>query len=234
MRILNRDIPMGRGSHIPAAACVALFFIVLGVFLATTSCSRLERMPPLTRRIVVLDFKVPALMATNPRQVKGWWFGSRTIRQNREAGSIFADVLARQLLQLKYVEQHSRMDLKYYLGQKRKLLTDKFKGLKTEDYDNMLSEVSPVDYGAELGVDQVLTGKIVEAYTWQHNTIHAWSSYVKVQVDLYDMATGKVVWSRVFAGKRRFLAQLDVMEDIAAKVVRSLDKTYYKVQNKPM
>lgn len=202
------------------------------VLMASSACSRTKSLPPLTRRIAVLDFKVPPEMAKKPRQVEGWWLGAETINQNPWSGSIFADTLARDLLRLNYLQQQSRNDLKYYMGEKRQRLMNKFEKLEPAEYDRMLLEVAPVDYGAELGVEQVVSGEILEAYTSQHRTFKNWSSTVKVRVDLHDVASGKVVWSRVFSEKDHFVHPLDVMEKIAPRVTRAMDHQYFRKQNR--
>ena len=207
--------------------------LTLAALIPAISCSRMKPAPPLSRRVVVLDFKIPESHIKNPTEVKGWWLSARNIYQNPRDGIIFADILARHLLDLKYLEQQSRTDLKFYMGQKRKLLSDKFKDMKPEEVNKALAEISPIDYGSELNVDHVITGQIIDSYTLEHRTIHNWYSKVRVRVDLYDMATGKVIWSQEFAQRRQFLAQVDCMEDIAAQATRALDK-FYKKQNKPL
>lgn len=222
-------------SHKPINLSFRLLLCALAagsVLIASSACSRTKSLPPLTRRIAVLDFKVPPEMVKKPRQIEGWWLGAETINQNPWAGSIFADTLARELLRLNYLQQQSRNDLKYYMGEKRQRLADKFDKLEPAEYDRMLQEVAPVDYGAELGVDQVISGEILEAYTSQHRTFKNWSSTVKVRVDLHDVASGKVVWSRVFSEKDHFVHPLDVMEKIAPRVVKAMDIQYFRRQNR--
>lgn len=210
--------------------------LALVILIPALSCSRMKPVPPLSRRVVVLDFRVPETNVNNPVEVKGWWLGARTVYQNHRDGAIFADILARQLTDPKYqyLEQQSRTDLKFYMGQKRKMLKDKFKDMKPAELERALAEVPPIDYGAELNVDQVITGQILESYTLEHRTVHNWYSKVRLRVDVYDMATGKVVWSREFSSRRQFLANIDCMEDIAVQAARALDKDFYQKQNKPL
>jgi TolB-like protein len=80
----------------------------------------------------------------------------------------------------------------------------------------------------------VFTGEVLESFTSHQRTIQTWYSYVKVRVDLWDIATGKVVWSRTYAKKRSFLSTFDAMRDIAERVVRELDKEFYRTRNKPL
>ncbi|HUT23832.1 MAG TPA: hypothetical protein VM492_05775 [Sumerlaeia bacterium] len=224
--------PAGARSRQRFRAPGLLACLLIGAAGILTACSGLKPVPPLTRRVAVLDFKVPGNVAENSLQVKGWWFGARTVFQNPRAGAIFGDVLSNRLADLEYIEQHSRSDLKYYMARKRGLLGDKFKGFSDEQYNEMLLGVSPVDYGAELGVDYVIAGRIIEAYTSHHRTIHTWYSYASVEVDLWDMATGQVVWTRIFSKKKRFFSQKEAMDRLAPKVVRALDKTYFQLRDR--
>jgi hypothetical protein len=199
----------------------------LMVILLVSGCATMKEVPPLARRVVVLNFSVPDDMRQNPKQIRGWWLRSRTILQSPNAGSEFADVLARYLTGLRYLEQHSRADLDIYLSGKRKSLMDSFKDFPDMEYSKMLDKVSPVDYGEELGVEQVITGKIIESYTSENRIFLFWSSRVKVQVDVWDMTTGKVAWSRTFSGSKCFYSRSEVMNRLAPEIVKALDRDYY-------
>jgi hypothetical protein len=201
---------------------------VIGLALCASACSRIEPLPPQTRRTAVLDFDVPSDVAETPLHVRGWWFGARTIFQNPRSGEMFADALARQLHGLNYVDQVPRTDVKYYLTKKRQLLMDKFEALDDAQYEKMISEVSPVDFGEELGAECVLTGRILRAFTSEHRTIHTWKSYVEVEVDVWDIASGQVTWTRRFEGSRRFFSISEVMKRLAKEVASELDRTYFQ------
>jgi hypothetical protein len=220
------------GTHLPGLRATAVL-VLCATTLFSVACSEMRPAPPLNRRVVVLDFTAPTSITDTDLQIRGWWFGARTIFQNPEAGVIFGDALSRQLLSLDFVEQHSRADLKYYMARKLRRLMDTFAGLTDDEYDGMLAEVSPLDFGEELGVDQVITGRIVEAYASHNRTIHIWHSYAKVEVDIWDMATGQVVWSQVFDAKKRFSSESALLEKLAARVVEELDANYYQLQDRP-
>jgi hypothetical protein len=193
-----------------------------------SACSRLETAAPLTRGAVVMDFRVPRSIAEKEFQVKGWWLGAHTVFQNAGAGKVFADVLALQLHHLDYVEQHSREDVKFYMAGKRLLLEKKFKNRTDEEYARMLSEVSPVDYGLDLGVDQVVTGRLIECFTSEHRTIHTWYSQIKVQVEVWDMKSARVVWTRTFFDRSHFASQSIAMQKVAVRIVKALDRDFYR------
>ncbi|MBN1866294.1 hypothetical protein JW916_03280 [Candidatus Sumerlaeota bacterium] len=204
-----------------AAVLVALAALASG-------CSRLETAAPLTRRVVVMDFRIPRSVAEKEFQIKGWWFGAHTIFQNPRAGEVFADALALQLHRLEYLEQHSRTDLKFYMEGNRQRLQDRFKGRPDGDYDRMLSEISPVDYGLDLGVDQVITGRLIECFTSQHRTIQTWYSQVKVEVQVWDMKSARAVWNRTFFERSRFASQSIAMQRVAGRIVKALDRKFYR------
>jgi hypothetical protein len=203
-----------------AGVCLMAFLL--------SGCATLKEAPPLARRVVVLDFTVPEDMRQHPNQVRGWWLRSRTIVQSPNAGTEFADVLARHLTGLRYLEQHSRADLAITMSEKRKNLMDKFKDFSDADYSRMLEKISPVDYGEELGVEQVITGKIIESYTSENRIFLFWRSRLKVQVDVWDMATGKVAWSRTFSGSKWFYSRPYVMNHLAPEIIEALDRDFYQ------
>ncbi len=204
---------------------------LLGALLAVvllSGCATMKEVPPLARRVVVLNFTIPEDMRQNPKQIRGWWLRSRTILQSPNAGAEFADVLARYLTGLRYLEQHSRADLEMDMSKKRKSLMDNFKGFSDMEYSKMIEKISPVDYGEELGVEQVITGKIVESYTSENRIFLFWNSHVQVQVDVWDMTTGKVAWSRTFSGSKCFYSRSEVMNRLAPEIVEALDRDYYQ------
>ncbi len=211
----------------------AVALLATASLLASCSRSAMEPIPPLPRRVAVLDFKVSPDIAKTHSQIRGWWLGARTIDQNPNVGRLFADALARRLAKLDYIEQRSRSDLKYYMASKLKRLRSSFLdlGLTDADFKKMLDEVSPVDYGEDLGVEQVLTGRVIEAYTSTHRTFRTWHSFVRVEVDVWGVTTGQIVWTEVFSEKKRFYSQSEVMDRLAPKIVKALDKNYYQLQN---
>lgn len=210
-----------------------LIAVVFVIALLAQGCSNLKPLPPLERRVAVLDFSVPPDVATTGYQVKGWFLSSYNVFQNPEAGAMFGDALARNLSVLEYIEQHSRMDVKIFTAKKRRLFESEFAGMAEADYAKMMQMISPVDYAEQLGVEEVLTGRIIECYTEEHRIFAWWRSRVKVEVDLWDVESGRVIWSDVFEGKRCFYSQSKVMHELAPKIVEALDKNHYQQQGRP-
>lgn len=200
--------------------------LLLFLALLAAGCASLKPAPPLTRRVAVLDFRAPEDYEAAPTVNRGWWFGARTLMRNPQMGALFADDLGRSLTSLEYVEQHSRTDVRIYMASKRRLLTSRFKDRTDQDYSRMLAEVSPVDYGEELGVDQILTGRVVEAYTSKGHVFDTWHSYVKVELDLWDMRAGQEVWTTTFSRNRWFTSDVTTAEELADQVARALDRHY--------
>ena len=90
--------------------CLALvLMLVAGSF---SGCSRLETVPPLERRVVVLDVRVPEDIIDHPYKQVSYWLRGKTHFQDSLAGSHFADSLSSELHDLRYLEQVSRYDLK--------------------------------------------------------------------------------------------------------------------------
>lgn len=213
----------------------SLVSICLLVALCLAGCHGLERSaPPLPRRVAVLDLRVSEDIRQNKEKRVGYWFGKRTHYQDPLAGSQFADVLSARLHDLDYVEQVSRYELKNnYMVDKLELLRQAFGGLSEDEYVRMLEQVSPLDFGLDLGVDQVLTGRVIEAYTSYGHLLSAWKSVARVEVDLWDMGAGEIVWTQVFEGDRWFFSQKEAMTEAAGRAVEELDD-YYRAQAAPI
>ena len=207
----------------------APFLLLLLAATLGSACSHFEKLPPpLVRRVAVLDFRIAKGHGEDPLEQRSYWFGANTRFTNMRDGAIFADALAEVLSNFDYLSQQSRADVRYYMKGKRRLLMAKFEGLENDEYERLLRDVSPLDYGIELGVDQVITGRIVDAYMTENHTIHTWRSFVKVEVDVWDMSAGEVVWSRVFERKKRFTSKADLMRLVARDVAETLDRDFYR------
>jgi hypothetical protein len=163
-----------------------------------------------------------------PKEKRGWWFGARDVHRNPRMGTMFTDILAQDLGPLKYLEVYPRLAVNTYFARKRELLKKGFPGHTDAEYDAMLRNAQPADYGAELGVDEVLTGWIVDAYTSYQRTFGSWHSYVRVRLALWDVKTRREVWSGVFKSKRIFLSQESTVREMAPLVVQALEKDYYR------
>jgi hypothetical protein len=211
---------------VPRISRTVLSPLVLACLLL--GCTQLGPAPQTVRKVAVLDLETPANFGNPPNEIKGWWFGSHNLFRNPRAGAMFADTLAQTLLTLKYVETYPRLAGNAYFAKKRKLLKERFPGRTDAEYDLMLRKAPPADYGAELGVDEVLAGGIVDAYMSYHRTFASWHSYVEVRLELWDVKTRRVLWNGVFKSRRIYLSQESTMREMAPDVVEALEKDYYR------
>jgi hypothetical protein len=177
-----------------------------------------ERIPRM--QWLVLPPSQPPAVSNTPRAIQGWWLSARTIRQNPRAGNQVADLLARRMALLGFVNLYSPVDLRYYFADKRQALQDAYPHLDRREIDNLLNEVPPVKYGSELGADRILTGRIIQLYMAENRTIHWWWSVADVEMQVIDVANDRVIWSKRYRERDQFVSQSAVLERI---VDRSID-----------
>ena len=202
---------------------------VLGVLLLLiTACHHHPRIQPLSVKVLVADFDVSEDIISTPRQVKGWWFGSRDIYQNPNAGRLFADILARRLNnELSFVDVYSRTDFKYYLANKKERLKKKFPQVDDAVLKGIFDDISPRDFARDLGLDKVIIGKLNRCYTSHSRAFHWWSSVVEADVILLDAESGQPQWSGHFYDRSYFHSQYGAMQQVADKIVKSMKREYF-------
>ncbi len=218
-------------------SCILIFLIVsclAGCSLTSSRPVDEVPVPAVTYDLAIMDLYVPIEYAREPNIIDGWWFGSETVYRNGNAGTMLADYISTQLDKIPSVDLFSRDRITTYLLSKRQLLMQSFPGLTDADYTDMLTKISPLDYGRELGVDQVLTGRILRSETRRQNTLEFWHSTVEVEVELWDVNTGQMVWSHIFKDKDYFASQPDVMLEMSKKIKKEIDKKFYGLQEKAL
>ncbi|MFH0795134.1 MAG: hypothetical protein V2A74_14005 [bacterium] len=181
----------------------------------------------MNRRMLVLDLTVAQNIKDTPREVKGWWFGARTVWQSPTVGNLFGDVIADMLAKVPYVTVYSRTDLRYYFGHKGDLLKRKYPDLQKAQIETLIEQVSPEDYGRDLAVDKVVSGRILRCYTSANRTIHWWHSLVEVEIEVRDTETGLVEWKHTYFQKKNLRSQKYVMEMITRQLVKDLRREYF-------
>jgi hypothetical protein len=237
-------------------AALALFGLTLATLLAGCGTPPVEvRPPPPSIRIAVLDFAVPSEWR-NPqapdkiaKEREGWWFGSRDVWQNPGLGRVAGDVFSHQLSQLPFVTVVSRVDIKYYMADKRsalKQLRDRQRreleesgspedlrkaqaiaAMTEADYDAELEKLPPWEIGRELGADRVLTGRIRNAYLTFNRAFGFYWTVVDLELDLYDVQTGNVVWHGRRQFKMMFASTLLVLEKAAGEMIQAMKDEYF-------
>jgi len=177
---------------------------------------------------LIVPFSQPPVMGGNPPPVRGWWFGARTIRENPRAGIMLSETLNRRMAALKFLNLYTAIDLKYYFADKRKLLKDAYPQMTDLEIEAALHKVPPIEFGKELGADKVLAGRIVSQYMAENRTFHWWWAVLIAEVQVTDVASGKVEWSRSYTFGKQFASQSDVQEMLGDRLIDDLEQTYFK------
>ncbi|MCE5228892.1 hypothetical protein LLG95_04765, partial [bacterium] len=103
-----------------AVARVALLVMAATMLAGCQSALRVEQMPRM--RWLVMSPQQTDVSSTSTREVRGWWFGARTIRRNPRGGQMLADAISRDLAVYPFINQFSPIDLRYYFADKRQML----------------------------------------------------------------------------------------------------------------
>jgi PBP1b-binding outer membrane lipoprotein LpoB len=177
---------------------------------------------------LIVPFNQPAVLGETPPPVRGWWFGARTIRENPRAGIMLSETLNRRMAALKFLNLYTSIDLKYYFADKRKLLKDAYAQMTDAEIETALRNVAPIEFGKELSADKVLSGRIVSQYMAENRTFHWWWGVLVAELQVTDVATGKIEWSRVYSLSQQFASQSDMQEMLADRLIDDLEQNYFK------
>lgn len=202
--------------------------LLIGAFVLATGCSArfpAERIPRL--QWLVLPLSEPPGMDETPRAIQGWWFGARTIRQNPRSGEEAAQVLARHLAGLGYINLYSPIDLRYYFADKRQALQTAYPHLAGKEIEKLLADVPKIKFGKELGADRILSGRIVSLYMGENRTIHWWWATADVELEVINVATGETIWSKRYFEREQFASQDGVLEAIAERAMQDLQNDVF-------
>jgi len=235
-----------------------LRFIGVGVGLAWAAmmigCAEVPvQAPPLppSFHLAVLDFAVPPewrdpqMPDKMKKEMKGWWFGARDVWHNPGMGRQGGDMFAHELNKLSFIHVRSRVDIKYYLSNKRELIRRKLDERRRDlekspnpndraeaqrlqkmtegDYDREIEMLPPREIGRELKVDRVLFGRIHDIYLAHNRTIHWFWSSVDLEVSLLDVDSGKVLWYKRARFTKNF-ASTSLLLEIAAQQMAEMMK----------
>jgi hypothetical protein len=205
-----------------------LLVLLLLVGLSFPGC-RLKKPPEkLQVKMMTMDFEVSDDIATVPKERKGWWFGSRDIYRNPNAGEIFSDIFVTHFdKKIPHVLVYSRMDLKYYLSNKKSRLKKAYPALDDRAIDRLITEVPVVDFARDLQQDKILIGKIRQCYTSHNRAFHWWSSVIDVDAVLMDAESGQPVWSGNISLRKKFYSQYSTMEMVADRLINRMKKEYF-------
>ncbi|MBI5155020.1 hypothetical protein HZA57_07265 [Candidatus Poribacteria bacterium] len=199
--------------HVLALACSVL---------ALAGCSTTATPGRLVRVAVLDGMMAPeAPEATETRQsVSGWWFGSTDRFDSGNASLVVAEAVSREFGNLPGVQVYPREDLRAYMAQKERVLRRAYPDLQPQERLQILEEQNPVDYGRSLEVDYVVSSRVSEARTTHNRTFHWWGSHVAFDLDVWETATGKKVWSANVKSGRLFSSQVGTIEEMARSLRR--------------
>jgi hypothetical protein len=211
--------------------------------------------PPPDFWLAVIDFRVPDAWR-NPempdavrKDFGGWWFSSRGLFHNPGLGRVGADAFSRQLSRLSFIHNVSRVDIKYYMADKRERIktvlqerqsqleksanpreqkeAQRIQTMSEADYDRMVERLPAREVGKELKADRVLVGRIHDAYLAHNRTIHWYWSFVDLEINLVDVDTGNIVWHKRAQYKKNFASTAFVLDIAAQDMVEMMKREYF-------
>lgn len=162
-------------------------FSLLTLTLTLAACSRVLYTPPRPVRIAIMPFDAPQTITEMPRDIRGWWFGSHDVRQSRNVGAWTAESLARALQPLDFVSVIPPYDMRRYLLDQRRRLMQAHPDLSESQIATLLREVPLADYGRDLEVDKIITGRVLESRQANNRTLELWRSTVGFQIQVWDV-----------------------------------------------
>jgi hypothetical protein len=177
---------------------------------------------------LIVPFSQPPVMGDTPPPVQGWWFGARTLRENPRAGIMLSETFNRRMAALKFLNLYTAIDLKYYFADKRKLLKEAYPQMTDVAVETALRNVPPIEFGKELSADKVLSGRILSQYMAENRFFHWWWGVLVAELQVTDVATGKVEWTRLYSLSKQFASQSDMQEMLADRLIEDLERTYFK------
>lgn len=203
----------------PALASLILIVVLVA------GCHRQRELHQLPKaiRIAVLDFSVPEVFNT-PKEIRGWWFGAHDIYRNPHAGEDFADALSRRLRQFAFVNVYPRGDLKMYMAMQNNRVMRAYPQLSKTEIDELLEQIAPWEWGRDMGVDKVITGRLLVGRTVHNRTIHWWYSTVEARIQLIDTESGTIDWETAMRCTKQLASQQRTQEQLADRVARKLKK----------
>lgn len=199
--------------------------LLLMVLVAASGCRGalpVERMPRMRWLVTSIVSET-----TPTRDIHGWWFGARTIRMNPRAGASLSETISQALASHTFINQYSPIDLRYYFADKREMLGKAYPQLGDAEIDDLLSKVPPVRFARELGADKLVTGRIERNHLGENRTIHWWWSVLDAEIQVVDVRTGTVEWTRRYHYWKNFASPEDLQQRMAQRFVKDLDKSYF-------
>jgi len=205
-----------------------LVLSLLAIMALIPGCRIKQPAEKLQVKLLVMDFDISDEVASQPKELKGWWSGSRDIYRNANAGEIFADVLVKQFdKKIPHVLVYSRTDWKYYAADKKNRLKKTFSDQNDNAIAQLFSAIPATDFAKDLQQDLVLFGKIKMCHTSHNRTFHWWSSIIDVEAILMDADSGKALWTKNLRFRKKFHSQYSTMEKASNRLIKLMKKEYF-------
>ena len=208
---------------------VIISILVLLLFSCKTADKKplIEGKQPIT--VAVLDFKAPN-NPDNEKYIVGWWFGSRDIYKNKNAGINYSDIFAEELEKSGLFQVYKRSEFKYYMADLRGKLKKQYPALADENnknkFEEIVTNIDPLIIGKELGVDKILVGEIDSCYTAHSRAFHTWASKVNISAKIVDVKTGKTEWEGKYKNKDKFSAPNVLSKKSVNWMIKNIKKKY--------
>lgn len=177
--------------------------------------------------ILIVDSEVAEEIKTQPKEVKGWWFGARDIYRNPNSGEIFSDILARHLASEVYsLKVYPRTDFRYYKANKKDRLKHFFPNLGDKAIEVIFSRVSYCDFARDLDLDKVIVARLNKCHTNHNRTFHFWTSVIEIEVSVLDAKTEQPEWTAHIYSRRFFHSSYGAMEKVVSELIHKMNKEY--------
>lgn len=178
-------------------------------------------------RILVVDSEVAEEIKTQPKEIKGWWFGVRDIYRNPNSGEIFADILARYLASdVPSMDVYPRTDFRYYKANKKDRLKKSFPELGDKAIEVLFSRISYCDFAKDLDLEKVIVTRLNKCYTTHNRTFHFWSSVIEIEVSLLDAKTEQPEWTSHIYSRKFFHSTYGTIEKVVSQLIHKMEKEY--------
>lgn len=193
------------------------FFLLLYIFISCAKIPTTEKILS-PKKILVMDMSMP-LNITTSNEIQSWWFGSKDIYYSDNAGRLFSDYLANNLVLYK-LNIISRTDIAYFLLDKKDEIKKEYPVLTEEEINSYLTKANPIDFGKTFDADIVIAGRIIQCKTIHNRTFHWWKTFAQIEIDVFDIRNEKKLFSHNLKKTKYFWSNaytLDFISKIAAK-----------------
>lgn len=207
---------------------MALRLLFPALLLLVTLAGGCARTPVTSTRevkVAVLDGRVAFdVSRRGDLTEEGWWFSARDRFRSPNPGIQLGEALSVSLAKVPGVEVYSRDDLSVYFAQKERLLRRSYPKLDSWGRKQLLLEQDPLDFGRSLNVDYIVRSEVREASTVTNRTFSWWYSTFEANVEVWDVARGRLVFTESWKDADAFDSQLAMAQECARVLRRRMEK----------